>query len=421
MSRRQLERTERLPDLPGDDTGCTILHADMDAFFASVEVRDDPSLAGKPVVVGHPGGRSVVLAATYEARQFGIHSAMPMARAMRQCAGLVVVPPNGAKYAEASKAVMAILRSVTPQVEPLSSDEAFLDVSGAVRRLGSPRRIAEQIRAQIAADQRLPCSVGVAGTKFVAKLASSRAKPNGLLVVPRESTLAFLHPLAIGALWGVGERTEEALHRIGLRTIGDIAATDVSTLSHAVGKAAGSHLHALACGHDPRRVVPDEPDRSIGAEETFARDLTERDAVARELLRLSERCAARLRSAGWLGRTVSIKVRFTDFTTITRSRTLAEPTDIAQVVYDTACRLYDALALDGVALRLVGVRLEGLVRGAEHPQQLTLGGQDEEWRAAEQAVDRVIARFGRDALTPAALVDDSARPARPPRPAGEKT
>jgi DNA polymerase IV len=415
MSRRQLERTEQLPELAGDDTGCTILHADMDAFFASVEVRDDSSLVGKPVVVGHPGGRSVVLAATYQARQFGIYSAMPMARAMRQCAGLVVVPPNGAKYSAASKAVMAILRSVTPEVEPLSSDEAFLDVTGAVRRLGSPRRIAELIREQIAADQQLPCSVGVASSKFIAKLASSRAKPNGLLVVPRESTLDFLHPLSIGALWGVGERTEEALTRIGLKTIGDIAATDVSTLVHTIGKSAGSHLHELAWGRDPRRVVRDEPDRSIGAEETFGRDLTTREPVARELLRLSERCASRLRASGWVGRTISIKVRFADFTTIPRSRTIPEPTDVAQVVYDTVLRLYDALALDGVALRLVGVRIEGLVAAADHPEQLTLGGEDEEWRAAEQAVDRVAARFGQDAVRPAVLVNRTDRPVHPSR------
>lgn len=411
MSRRQLERTERLPELPGEDTGCPILHADMDAFFASVEVRDDPTLAGKPVVVGHPGGRSVVLAATYEARQFGIYSAMPMARAMRQCQDLVIVAPHAEKYSAASKAVMAILRSVTPEVEPLSSDEAFLDVSGAIRRLGSPRAIAEQIRTQIRADQNLPCSVGVASTKFVAKLASSRAKPNGLLVVPRESTLMFLHPLAVGALWGVGERTEEALTRIGLKTIGDIAHTDVTTLMHAVGKSAGRHLHALAWGQDPRRVVADEPDRSIGAEETFGRDISDRAALARELLRLSERCASRLRASGWVGRTVSIKVRFADFTTITRSRTIAEPTDVAQVVYDTALRLYDALDLDGVALRLVGVRVEGLTTAADRPEQLTLDGGDEEWRAAEQAVDRVAARFGRDAVKPAALVDPGARAA----------
>lgn len=410
MSRRQLERGRRLADLPGDDTGCTILHADMDAFYASVELRRRPELKGKPVVVGHPGGRAVVLAATYEARAFGVHSAMPMAQAMRRCAGLVVVPPDHAAYGEASRRVMAVFRDVTPEVEPLALDEAFLDVSGAIRRLGGPREIATQIRARIASEQRLPCSIGVASTKFVAKLASSHAKPDGLLVVPRESVLAFLHPLPIGALWGVGDKTEAALSRIGMRTIGDIAATPVSTLVHAVGKAAGTHLHALANGEDPRPVVPNEPDRSIGAEETFARDIADRDGILRELLRLSERCAERLRATGQVGRTVAIKVRFTDFRTISRSRTLSQHTDVARTIYETAAQLYDALDIEGTPLRLVGVRTEGLARSAETPEQLTLAGDAEEWRAAEQAVDRVTERFGHGAVRPATLVQ---------RPSGE--
>ena len=404
MSRRQLERGNRPAELPGDDTGCTILHADMDAFYASVELRRDPTLKGKPVVVGHPGGRSVVLAATYEARTFGVHSAMPMAQAMRRCAGLVVVPPDHAAYSEASKEVMSVFRSVTPDVEPLALDEAFMDVSGAIRRMGSPRLIATHIRERIAAEQRLPCSIGIAGTKFVAKLASQHAKPDGLLVVPKESTLAFLHPLPIGALWGVGDKTEEALTRIGLRTIGDIAATPVSTLVHAVGKAAGVHLHSLANGQDPRRVTPDEPDRSIGAEETFARDIADRDGILRELLRLSERCAERLRASGQVGRTVAIKVRFSDFRTISRSRTLSQHTDVARTIYETAAQLYDALDVDGTPLRLVGVRAEGLANAAETPEQLSLGGGSEEWRAAEQAVDRVSERFGRGMVLPATLV-----------------
>jgi DNA polymerase-4 len=404
LSRRQLERGSRPAELPGDDTGCTILHADMDAFYASVELRRDPTLKGKPVVVGHPGGRSVVLAATYEARTFGVHSAMPMAQAMRRCAGLVVVPPDHAAYSEASKEVMSVFRSVTPDVEPLALDEAFMDVSGAIRRMGSPRLIATHIRERIAAEQRLPCSIGIAGTKFVAKLASQHAKPDGLLVVPKESTLTFLHPLPIGALWGVGDKTEEALTRIGLRTIGDIAATPVSTLVHAVGKAAGVHLHSLANGQDPRRVTPDEPDRSIGAEETFARDIADRDGILRELLRLSERCAERLRASGQVGRTVAIKVRFSDFRTISRSRTLSQHTDVARTIYETAAQLYDALDVDGTPLRLVGVRAEGLANAAETPEQLSLGGGSQEWRAAEQAVDRVSERFGRGMVLPATLV-----------------
>ena len=412
MSRRQLQREGAHPDLPGDDTGCTVLHADMDAFFASVELRSRPDLKGQPLVVGGRGGRGVVLAATYEARTFGVHSAMPMARALRLCPSLLVIEPTHSRYQEASHGVMEVFRSITPLVEPLSLDEAFLDVGGAGRRLGSPREIGELIRARIADEQGLPCSVGVASTKFVAKLASSRAKPDGLLVVPRDAVVQFLHPLPIGALWGVGERTEETLTKLGLRTIGDLAATPEPTLVSAIGQAAGSHLYALAWGRDERDVTPNEPDRSIGAEETFARDIADVTIIRRELLRLSERCAARLRGSGQVGRTISIKVRFADFTTITRSRTLKEPTDVARVVYDTARSLHQKLNRDGALLRLVGVRVEGLADVDGTPHQLALSGGDDEWRAAEHAVDLASARFGSGAVRPAALVEREQRVTR---------
>jgi DNA polymerase-4 len=405
VSRRQLERETHKPVLAGDDTGCTVLHVDMDAFFASVELRTRPELRGKPLVVGGRGSRSVVLAATYEARAFGVHSAMPMGRARRLCSSLIVIDPDRSRYEEASRGVFAVFRSITPLVEPLSLDEAFLDVAGAGRRLGSPQQIAELIRARIADEQGLPCSVGVASTKFVAKLASSRAKPDGLLVVPAQSVVAFLHPLPIGALWGVGERTEEVLTRLGLRTIGDIAATAESTLVSAVGQAAGSHLYALAWGRDERSVTPNEPERSIGAEETFGQDVDDPAIIRRELLRLSERCAARLRGTDQVARTISIKVRFADFTTITRSRTLREPTDVARVVYDTARGLFEALKRDGALIRLVGVRTEGLSDAVDAPHQLSLSGDDDEWRAAERAVDLAVARFGSGAIRPAALVE----------------
>jgi DNA polymerase-4 len=397
-----------------DDTGCPILHVDMDAFYASVELRERPDLIGKPVIVGGLGGRSVVLSATYEARAFGVHSAMPMARARRLCPHATVIPPTPGVYAEASRAVMEIFRSFTPLVEPLSLDEAFLDVGGARRRLGPPAQIGELIRARVADEQRLPCSVGVASTKFLAKLASGRAKPDGLLVVPRDEVEAFLHPLPIGALWGVGERTEEALSRLGLQTIGDLAHTPESTLARALGPAAGAALSALSWGRDERPVVANQPDKSIGAEETFARDVDDPAVVRRELLRLSERTAARLRSAGEVGRTVSIKVRFADFRTITRSKTLGEPTDVARVVYDTARGLYDALRLDRALIRLVGVRVEGLSDAARTPRQMSIGGSlgggGEEWRAAEVAADRAAARFGAGAVRPATLVERDEQP-----------
>jgi DNA polymerase IV len=405
MSRRQLDRPGPSAEGSGDDTGCSILHVDMDAFYASVEVRSWPELAGRPVIVGGLGPRSVVLSATYEARAFGVHSAMPMGRARRLCPHATVVTPHHESYADASRAIMAVFRAITPLVEPLALDEAFLDVAGARRRLGSPRHIAELIREQVRREQDLTCSVGVAPSKFVAKLASARAKPDGLLVVPRDEVVAFLHPLPVSALWGVGDRTEEVLARLGLSTIGDLANTPVHTLRHALGAAAGGHLAALAWGRDDRAVVPRDVDKSIGAEETFAHDVADPTVVRRELLRLAERTAARLRASDQVGRTVVIKVRFADFTTITRSKTLTEATDVAHVVYDNACRLYDALGLERSLIRLVGVRVEGLSRAATTPRQLAIGDRGEHWRAAEQASDRAARRFGVGAVRPAALVD----------------
>ena len=409
----------------GDDTGCTVLHVDMDAFYASVEVRRRPELRGKPVVVGGTGTRGVVASATYEARARGVRSAMPMSRARRLCPDAVVVAPDFAEYAETSRAVMEVFRSVTPLVEPISLDEAFLDVAGAVRRLGSPADIGEQIRARVAAEQRITCSVGVASTKFVAKLASARCKPDGLLVVPHDDVLAFLHPLPVAALWGVGERTEQTLRALGLATVGDLAATPVAALQAALGPAAGAHLHALAWGRDERVVVPSEPDKSIGAEETFDRDIGDAAAIHRELLRLSERTTARLRRSGHAGRTVSIKVRFADFTTITRAKTLPAPTDVGQEVYATARALYDALGIAGTPLRLVGVRVEHLVPAGDQPEQLVLGAPTRGWREAEQAIDRATERFGSGVIRPATLVrpDDDPRgtPSAPPgelRPGG---
>ena len=395
-----------------DDDGCTVLHVDMDAFYASVEVRRRPELRGKPVIVGGIGSRGVVTSATYEARQFGVHSAMPMLRARRLCPQGIVVPPDFTAYAEASRGVMEVFRAVTPVVEPLSLDEAFLDVAGAVRRMGSPAHIGEWIRARVYDEQQLTCSVGVAASKFVAKLASARCKPDGLLVVPPGNVVGFLHPLPVAALWGVGEKTEEALVRLGLRTVGDLAQVPESTLHRALGPGLGSHLHALAWGRDERRVVATEPDKSIGAEETFDRDIDDPAVVLRELLRLAERTAARVREAGYVGRTVSIKVRFADFTTITRARTLPSPTDVGRTIYATARGLFEALGLQRARLRLVGIRLENLVPAERLVEQLEIGGPLVGWREAEQAMDRAARRFGAGAVRPATLVDgdDGTRP-----------
>jgi DNA polymerase-4 len=340
---------------------------------------------------------------------------MPMMRARRMCPQAVVLAPDHDAYARASHGVMEVFRAVTPLVEPISLDEAFLDVRGAARRLGTPRQIGEWIRATVQDEQGITCSVGVASTKFVAKLASARCKPDGLLVVPADDVVAFLHPLPVGALWGVGGKTEELLRGLGLHTVGDLAHIPAATLSRALGPAAGSHLAALAWGRDERSVVPHEPDKSIGAENTFSTDIDDPAVIARELLRLSERTAARLRAAEQAGRTVSIKVRFADFTTITRARTLPEPTDVGRTVYDTAMALYDALGLERARIRLVGVRVEGICDAADAPHQLLLGEREHGWRDAEQAVDRAARRFGAGVVRPAALVDPSGTAENPPR------
>lgn len=387
-----------------DDTGCTILHIDMDAFFASVEVRGRPELRGKPVIVGGVGNRGVVTSATYEARRYGVHSAMPVGRALRLCPRAVVLPGDMHLYAEVSRNVMEIFRSITPIVEPLSLDEAFLDVSGALRRLGRPAQIGEWIRARVEDEQGITCSVGIAPTKFVAKLATTHCKPDGMLVVPVDGVLDFLHPLPVGALWGVGARTEEQLAKFGLRTVGDVARTPVNTLRKALGVALGEHLHALSWGRDKRSVVPNESEKSIGAEETFGTDVDDPAVVHRELLRLAQRTARRMRAAGYLSRTVSIKVRFHDFHTISRSRTIPDATDVAKVIHDVACELYDAIDLDRGAVRLVGVRAEKLTRADAAPEQLTLGAREHGWRDAERAADRIAERFGAGAVRPATLV-----------------
>jgi DNA polymerase-4 len=391
--------------MAGDDTGCHILHADMDAFYASVEIRDRPELAGKPVIVGATSSRGVVLSASYEARVLGVRSAMPATRARRLCPQGIFVAPRRGTYASVSAEVMAIFRSITPEVEPLSLDEAFLDVSGSIRRLGPPARIGALIRAAVLDQQGITCSVGVATCKFVAKLASARCKPDGLLVVPADQVLAFLHPLPVAALWGVGEQTGQALARLGLRTVGDIAQTPVAVLQRELGQAVGGHLSALAWGRDERPVIAGTPDKSIGAEETFPVDVDDPEVIRRELLRLSGRTARGLRAGGSVARTVVVKLRLANFTTITRSRTLHEPTDVARKIYETACALYAASGLDSRArLRLVGVRASGLIPATRAATQLALGERQVSWRDAEQAVDRIAGRFGPDMVRPATLV-----------------
>ena len=385
-----------------------MLHVDMDAFYASVMTRDRPDLRGLRVVVGG-GHRGVVLSANYLARRSGVRSAMPMTRARRTCPEAVVVAPDYREFATVSASVMEVFRRVTPLVQALSVDEAFLDVSGSTRRLGSPRVIAESVRAQVADEQGITCSVGVADSIGVAKVASRRAKPDGVVVVPPEETTAFLHPLPVEELWGVGEKTAEQLHRLGLVTVGDVAHTPVATVRRALGAGLGGQLHRLAWGQDSRvvtarRAAEEEPDKSIGAEETFGRDTDDPEVLLRELLRLSAKVGTRARAAGVVARTVTIKVRFADFTTITRSRTRGEATDVTREVYETAALLLAGLGLQRARVRLVGVRLEGLVDRRSALRQLVLGSREHGWSDADQAVDRAVSRFGAAAVQPASLL-----------------
>ena len=387
---------------------CHVLHVDMDALYASVMIRDRPELLGSPVIVGG-GPRGVVLSANYLARRSGVRSAMPMTRARRMCPEASVLAPDYAAFSTVSTSVMEVFRHVTPWVETLSMDEAFLDIRGAVRRLGSPLDIAETIRARVADEQGITCSVGVAGTVRVAKIASRSAKPDGVLVVPPAETTAFLHPLPVEELWGVGEKTAEQLHRLGLLTIGDIAHTPLATVQRAVGPAVGSQLHRLAWGEDQRAVTPrrggeEEPEKSIGTEETFGRDTDDPEVVLRELLRLAAKVGARMRSTQVAGRTVTLRVRFADFTTITRSRTRSEATDVTREINETAAGLFRALGLQRARIRLVGLRVEGLVPRASVYHQMVLGARDQGWAEADQAVDRAVYRFGTAAVQPASLL-----------------
>ena len=388
-------------------TDTPLLHVDMDAFYASVALRERPDLVDQPVVVGG-SGRGVVLAANYVARRYGIRSALPMTRVRRLCPHVVVLEPDYATFATVSASVMETFREVTPLVEALSLDEAFLDVRGSERRLGTPREIAERLRSTIHDEQGITCSVGVAATVSVAKLASRRAKPDGVVVVPPSEVTSFLHPLEVGELYGVGPSTQSLLQRFGLVTVGDVAHTPLDTLQRAVGVHLGRMLHELAWGTDRGELVtragPHEPERSMGADETFARDTDERDVVVRELLRLSARVAGRMRAAGVAGRTITLKVRFADFTTITRSRTLPEATDVTVEIHGAVTRLYDALALQRARLRLVGVRVEGLVPRTTVHHQFALGEPERGWAEADRAVDRAARRFGSAAVRPASLV-----------------
>ncbi len=374
-----------------------ILHVDMDAFYASVEQRDDPKLRGKPVIVGGHPRRGVVLAASYEVRPTGVRSAMPMARAVQLAPHAIVVPPRPEAYADASERVHAIFESYTPLIEPLSLDEAFLDVTASIALFGRPGHIAREIRRRIAEELHLPASAGIATVKFVAKIASDIAKPNGQCEVSAEDTLAFLAPLPVSRLWGVGPRTEEGLKRLGLHTIGDVASHDAAWLEQHLGRS-GQHFWALSRGIDDRDVVPDRDAKSLGAEDTFEDDVDDTDALKVHMHSQALRVARRLRKASIKGRIVVLKLKYADFRIITRRTTLPESTDDALVVYRTAAALLDHTALEQ-RVRLTGVSVQGL-SDADNQLALFDGGKNKA-RKLNVALDRIADRFGSAAILPA--------------------
>ncbi|WEK59726.1 MAG: DNA polymerase IV [Candidatus Microbacterium colombiense] len=379
-----------------DDTGTAILHIDMDAFYAAVEVLDDPSLRGLPLIIGAPDGRSVVSSASYEARRYGVRAAMPVGQALRLCPTARIVLPHFHRYQEVSRQVMAIFESFTPLVEPLSVDEAFLDVRGVRRLWGSPAQIATLIRERVHSEVGITCSVGVAATKHVAKMASTIAKPDGMLVIAAADTLDFLGPRSVRTMWGVGPKAAEALEARGIRTILDIREAPREMLERAVGPALGERLGQLARGQDARPIETDRVEKSIGHEETFESDILDREFLRGELLRLSDRVAARLRRADWEAGTVSIKIRFDDFRTVNRSQTLAEPTAVGQRIGESAHALFDQVERRD-PVRLVGVRAEKLRPAGGGG--LGLWDDDEDWRRVEGAVDGAVARFGSATIT----------------------
>lgn len=384
--------------VPGEPT---ILHADLDAFYASVEQRDDPSLRGRPVIVG--GG--VVLACSYEAKARGVRTAMGGRTARALCPDAVVVPPRMEAYSGASRAVFAVFGSVTPLVEPLSIDEAFLDVSGLGRIAGPPAEIAARLRRAVAEDVGLPITVGVASTKFLAKVASRVAKPDGLLVVAPGEELAFLHPLPVEVLWGVGEVTSRTLRAQGVTTVGDLAAMGASGLEAVLGRAAGRHLNALAHGRDPRRVQVGRRRRSIGAQRALGRAPVSPERTDAVLMGLVDRVTRRMRRAGRSGRTVTLRLRFADFSRATRSHTLATPTAETDAIL-TAVRLLAAAAAPVIAARgltMLGVAVGNLDDNGARQLELPFSG-DAHPLALDAAVDDVRERYGLGALTRATLL-----------------
>jgi DNA polymerase-4 len=386
------------------DFGERFLHVDMDAFFVEVERLDDPTLRGRAVVVGGLGPRGVVSSASYEARSRGVRSAMPMAFARRRCPHASFLAPDHRRYTAVSARVFEVLRDITPYVEALSIDEAFLDIAGLRRHYPTPDAVGAAVRASVRDRIGIPASVGIAASKFVAKLASAHAKPDGMLRIPTTQERSFLEPIPIEELWGVGEATRASLEGLGIRTIGDLADTPAASIEHRLGSSTGAHLAALARGEDPRSVVTETQAKSISVEETFAVDRTDRDAIETELLALCDRTVGRLRRAGYASRTVTLKVRFEDFSLVTRSETMAAPIDTVPALWEVVQRLLVRARVGRRAVRLLGVGAGGLV-AADAPHQISLTGAARE--AAAEAAEDVRERFGDGIVIPARLLDDT--------------
>lgn len=384
-----------------------ILHVDMDAFFVEVERLDNPNLRGRPVAVGGTGGRGVIASASYEARKFGVRSAQPTAIAMGLCRDLVVVSPAHHRYSEVSAAVFAVFRTFTPLVEGLSLDEAFLDVTGLRRHFESSVAVGSEVRARIREELGLPASVGVASTKFLAKLASEVAKPNGMKHIPVETQLDFLHVLPVESLWGVGPATLAGLQRLGIITVGDLATVPVATLQNSLGPTQGAHLLQLANGVDPRPVLSASDTKSISVEETYEHDIKGRDMVEAALMAHSQRLASRLRRAGLAARTLTLKVRFSDFTTVTRSHThptgLSEPREI----YKASLVLLDQVKSQA-PVRLLGVAGSGFDPEAA-PRQISFES-DDAWHRVAEAVASAEDKFGPGTVEPARILQIKPEP-----------
>jgi DNA polymerase-4 len=383
-----------------------ILHLDIDAFYPSVEVLDNPELRGKAVIVGGPKERGVVSSASYEARKFGVHSAKPMATAMRLCPKGVFLPVRMARYKEVSCQVFKIFHLFTPLVEPVSIDEAFLDATGSTRLFGQPEEMAATIKRVVREETGLTISAGLAPSKFVAKIASDLDKPDGLTMVLPDRVQAFLDPLPIDKMWGVGRRTQGRLHRLGIRTIGDLSRFPAEVLEKQFGKH-GTKMHQLAQGIDERAVIPWSETKSVGHEETFSQDILEREAARKEILFLAEKVARRMRQEGVSGRTITLKVKYADFVQVTRSATLSALTSDGHTLFSTVCKLMEKTDVGRKPVRLLGVSVSQLSDFSTSAEQLSLFAEGEtlsKRKKLNSALDSVSERFGEEAVRPATLL-----------------